>query len=476
MSSKSSRQGNLDLFLMGGNEPVESRCASNFDSDSRPKPRFGSHYTSAPSRAKPSATVRPFHQLQQHPFASNKITSSIGNATSSNVGQRETTQQQQMQSVRSQPNDRNVMSTRTQPAPSNSSTSEQSKSPAANGISFTQPSATAVAAATAVSENDEIDDAALLLAAHDFLETIEEDSSAPALPTPTDDPLATPMTAITSSAPMRPLPSPTGAPSKFSPVGSFARRQELTSSAPSASASVQKRAAGGETRVVKKSSAEWCTSRLRWKGIQYLPQDQPLVELMKGLAAARAADDNGSPRAKRVRTARDALRELREAARLVGGRATRPAPRPPPMPPAPPPAPPRVPDLPPLLARPLNPVTLLITPLLQSDVEQSKPAELPDDQQQQPHDQIGQESTIAAREQPDRRSFAQLVTNMAEFEAVLVRQRTDDGFWQVAHGPVSRSFVEIINSCRLRGLFYSFFSLFLEYNMANECTFKCIFS
>ena len=41
---------------------------------------------------------------------------------------------------------------------------------------------------------------------------------------------------------------------------------------------------------------------------------------------------------------------------------------------------------------------------------------------------------------------------MAEFEAVLIRQRTDDAFWQVAHGPVARSFVEVINLCRLRGL------------------------
>ena len=58
---------------------------------------------------------------------------------------------------------------------------------------------------------------------------------------------------------------------------------------------------------------------------------------------------------------------------LVGGRATRPMPLP--LPPAPSLEPPRVPDLPPLLARPRNPVPLLIEPLHQRKEE--RPAERP---------------------------------------------------------------------------------------------------
>ena len=52
-----------------------------------------------------------------------------------------------------------------------------------------------------------------------------------------------------------------------------------------------------------------------------------------------------------------------------------------------------------------------------------------------------QRTPQAAGKQPDRRAFAQLVSNMAEIEAVLLRKRTDDSFWQVARGPLARSFI-----------------------------------
>ena len=111
-------------------------------------------------------------------------------------------------------------------------------------------------------------------------------------------------------------------------------------------------------------------------------------------------------------------------------------PLPPSKPPAPPPEPHRVPDLPPLLARARNPVPLLIEPLHQRKEERpaERPAaENPDDQQQLEGEKTHKTLQIfsKSRKQPDCRQFAQLV-NMAKFEAVLVRQRTDDTFWQVA--------------------------------------------
>ena len=231
-----------------------------------------------------------------------------------------------------------------------------------------------------------MDEAALLLAAQDILDHMEdgihmEDTSTP--PASNSTLLATAGSATSvpapSSAPLTILLPTT--PPKFAPVGSFARPQQSFSTA--LSTSCQNSTAPGEAPVVKKSSAEWCAGRLKWRGIQCRLQDQPLVELMKGLTAARTADaHDGSPRAKRVRSAREALRALREADRLVGGRAM---PLPPPKPPAPPPEPPRVPDLPPLLARPRNPVPLLIAPLLQRKEEQQSErpaAERPDDQQE----------------------------------------------------------------------------------------------
>ena len=73
----SSRQRNLDLFLVGGDIPMEARGLSNFSSDLRSKPRFGALCrSSAPSRApKPSAAVRPFqHHNSNH---SSKVITSL---------------------------------------------------------------------------------------------------------------------------------------------------------------------------------------------------------------------------------------------------------------------------------------------------------------------------------------------------------------------------------------------------------------
>ena len=192
---------------------------------------------------------------------------------------------------------------------------------------------------------------------------------------------------------------------------------------------------------------------MKWRGIQYGLQDRPLVELRKGLTAARTATNTTGFR---LRSAREALSALREADRSLAGarrarcRCLRRS------------LPHRRPSR--IAFRTCRRFSHAHATRCRSSSNRSTRGKRNNRQSDRPPRTLTTSSNQRARrptrlqmfsktrKQPDRREFAQQVANMAKFEAVLVRQRTDDAFWQVAHGPVARSFFGIIHSWRLHYL------------------------